>query len=134
MNASVTYHEAQEFILKQFNIKPELSMVDGRTICVTYNPGLLLPTVRVDVHIEAIQENTIILTYRCIPAVALLVQGAVKLLGDRVPSKILEIDTQTRSILVFADGVEQLKEALKYVKIQDVYFSSDKINADLHLK
>jgi hypothetical protein len=83
---------------------------------------------------EASQENTIILTYRCIPAVALLVQGAVKFLGDRVPSKILEIDTQTRSILVFADGVEQLKETLKYVKIQDVYFSSDKINADLHLK
>ena len=109
-------------------------MVDGRTICVTYNPGLLLPTVRVDVHIEAIQENTIILTYRCIPAVALLVQGAVKLLGDRVPSKILEIDTQTRCILVYVDGVELLKEALKYVKIQDIYFESDIINVDLLIK
>lgn len=77
MNASLTYHEAQEFILKQFNIKLELSMVDGRTIRVSYDPGLFLPTVKVDIHIEAIQENTIILTYRCIPAVALLVQGTV---------------------------------------------------------
>ena len=134
MNAAVTFHEAQEFILKQFNIKPELSMVDGRTICMTYNPGLLLPTVNVDIHIEAIQENTIIFTYRCIPAVALMVQGAVKLLGDRVPAKILKIDTQTKSVQVFVDGVEQLKEALKYVKIQDVYFESDKINADLLIK
>ena len=134
MNASLTYHEAQEFILKQFNIKPELSMVDGRTICVAYDPGRLLPTVRVDIHIEAIQENTIILTYRCIPAVALLVQGAVKLLGDRVPSKILKIDTQTRSIQMFVDGVEQLKDALKYLKIQDVYFESDKIDVDLLIK
>ena len=134
MNASLTYHEAQEFILKQFNIKPELSMVDGRTICVSYDPGLFLPTVKVDVHIEAIQENTIILTYRCIPAVALLVQGAVKLLGDRAPSKILKIDTQTRSIQMFVDGVEQLKDALKYLKIQDVYFESDKIDVDLLIK
>ena len=109
-------------------------MVDGRTICVSYDPGLLLPTVKVDIHIEAIKENTIILTYRCIPAVALLVQGAVKLLGDRVPADIMNIDTQTRSILVYVDGVEQLKEALKYVKVQDVYFTSDKINADLLLK
>lgn len=134
MNASVTYHEAQEFILKQFNIKPELSMVDGRTICVSYDPGLFLPTVKVDIHIEAIQENTIILTYRCIPAVALLVQGAVKLLGDRVPADIMKIDTQTRSVQVLVDRVEQLKEAFKYVKIQDIYFESDKINADFLIK
>ena len=134
MNASVTYHEAQEFILKQFNIKPELSMVDGRTICVAYDPGRLLPTVRVDIHIEAIQENTIILTYRCIPAVVLLVQGAVKLLGDRVPADIMKIDTQARSVQVLVDRVEQLKEAFKYVKIQDIYFESDKINADFLIK
>ena len=109
-------------------------MVDGRTICVSYDPGLLLPTVRVDIHIEAIQENIIILTYRCIPAVAILVQGAVKLLGDRPPADIMKIDTQTRSVQVLVDGVEQLKEVFKYVKIQDIYFESDKINVDLLIK
>ena len=79
-------------------------------------------------------KDTIILTYRCIPAVTLLVQGAVKLLGDRVPADIMKIDTQTRSVQVLVDRVEQLKDALKYVKIQDIYFESDKINADLLIK
>ena len=134
MNVAVTFHEAQELILKRFNIRLELSMVGGRTICVAYNPSPFLPAIRVEIHIEAIQDNTIILTYNCIPALALMVQGAVKLLGDRVPANVMKIDTQTRSVQVFVDGVEQLKEALNYVKMQDVYFEGDKINADLLLK
>ncbi|MBQ3250278.1 MAG: hypothetical protein IJB05_03940 [Bacteroidales bacterium] len=134
MNVAITYHEAQELISRQFNLKLGLSMADGRTMSVEYNPGLLLPTVRVDIHIEAIQGNTLILTYKCIPAVALLVQGAVKLLGDKVPAEIMKIDTSTRSIQMFLDGVEQLKEAFKYVKLQDVYLETDKIYVDLLLK
>ena len=134
MNVAITYNEAQELLFKQFNLKLGLSMVDGRTLCVEYNPGLLLPTVRVDIHIEAIQGNALILTYKCIPAVALLVQGAVRLLGDKVPAKVMKVDPNTRSVQVFLDGVEQLEEALKYVKLLDICLEPDKINADLLLK
>ena len=135
MKTSITYHEAQEFILKQFNLKPNLSMVDDRTMRVLYDPGFLLPNVSVDVHIEAIQGNMVLLTYKCDRrSVELIVEGAVALLGERISPKFMKIDTATRSVQVFVDEIDQMKELLKYVIVQDAYFESDWINVNLLMK
>ena len=135
MKTSITYHEAQEFILKQFNLKPNLSMVDDRTMRVLYDPGFLLPNVSVDVHIEAIQGNMVLLTYKCDRrSVELIVEGAVALLGERISPKFMKIDTATRSVQVFVDEIDQMKELLKYVIVQDAYFEPDWINVNLLMK
>ena len=46
----------------------------------------------------------------------------------------MKIDTATRSVQVFVDEIDQMKELLKYVTVQDAYFEPDWINVDLLMK
>lgn len=134
MTASITYAEVQNFIFKHYNIRPELSMADNRAICLAYSPGSLFPTIKVDVRVESIQGNTILLTYSCAPALALMVQGALALMGDKIPVRILRIDTQTRTIHLFIDKIDQLKTALEYISLQDVSFDAERVNVELAMR
>lgn len=134
MTASITYSEAQDLISREFNIRPDLAMADDRTLCVSYNPGLLIPTVKVNVRIEAIKNDSIILSYNCQPAVALIVKGALALLGEKIPHHIIQINTDNKHAVINLRNVKQLESALKYMSLNDIYIEAHRINVDLHVK
>ncbi len=134
MTATITYSEAQDLISREFNIRPDFTMTDNRTLCVSCNPGLLIPTVKVNVRIEAIQNDSIILSYNCQPAVALIVKGALALLGEKIPHHIIQINTDNKHAVINLRNVKQLESALKYMSLNDIYLEANRINVDLHVK
>lgn len=134
MTATITYSEAQDLISREFNIRPDFAMIDDRTLCVSYNPGLLIPMVEVKVRIEAIQNDSIILSYNCKPAVAFIVKGALAMLGEKIPHHIIRINTDNKHAVINLQNIEQLESTLKYMSLLDICVEPHKINLDLHIK
>lgn len=134
MIASVTYSEVEELVSREFKIRLDLAMIDDRTLGVSYNPGFLIPTVKVDARVEAIQNDSIILSYSCQPAVALIVKGALALLGEKIPHHIIQINTDNKHAIINLGNVKQLESALKYMSLRNIYIESHRINAELHIK
>lgn len=134
MTASVTYSEVEELISREFKIRLDLTMIDDRTLGVSYNPGILMPTVKVNIRVEAIQNDSIILSYNCQPAVALIVKGALALLGEKIPHHIIRINTDNKHAVINLGNIRQLESALKYMSLRDIYVETHKFNIDLHVK
>lgn len=134
MTASITYSEVQGLISKTFKIRPDMSMINERTICVAYKPGFLIPTVKVDICVEAIQNESILLSYHCQSALALMVKGVISLLREKIPAQMIDIDTDKRSIVVHLNEIEQIRSVLSYMSLENIYIDNCNVYIDLQLK
>jgi hypothetical protein len=134
MTLDISYSEILDFICDRFHIRPELTMIDDKTIRVLYNRGFLMPGIKVNVRVEEVVDEGVRLSYHCKPPIAFLIQGAVALIQNRIPSNIMQIDTHEKTVQLNLGEIEQLKAAFDYMRLEDLRFGSAEMNLTIASK
>ena len=133
MNIVITYDEFSAFAGNGFKGELDLAQVDGKTLAVRYKPGRILPALEVGLHVDAVHEEEVELSYNCSVAMGLLIAGAVAYLQERIPSGV-DVDTARKYIRVDLGGVEQLKKFVTKMSLTDITFEKEAVNVELKLR
>lgn len=133
MNIVVGIGEISALVEENFNVKLELAQVDEKTLAVRYKPGRILPVLEVGLHVDAVHEEVVELSYNCGVAMGLLIAGAVAYLQERIPSGV-DVDTARKYVRVDLGGVEQLKKFVTKMSLTDITFEKEAVNVELKLR
>ncbi len=130
MNIAISYEEISGFIAREFKIKPQLTAVDDKTVEISYKPNILMPTISVKIHIEAICSDVICLSYDCSNAAALIIAGSAAYLEEKIPDGI-EINTADKRIRIYPQRFKQIENVLKYIALSQITLEPDAANIKL---
>lgn len=124
MNAAITYNEVSDFIQKEFKIRPSFITIDEKTIRASYNPGLFMPTIGINFHIEAVSKDIVCVSYECGAAASLMIAGVFAFLEEKIP-KGIEVDSVSKRVNIYPQRFKQVEKALKFVALSDITFEAD---------
>lgn len=121
MNAVITYKEISDFIEKRYKIRPQFTTIDDKSVEVSYKPGVLMPTIGVKFHIDAMRKDIICLSYDCGTAASLMIAGVVAYLEEKIPNGV-EVNTSNKRINIYPQRFKELDKVLDVVALSDVVF------------
>ena len=130
MNAVITYKELSDFIEKSFKIRPKFTTIDEKTFEVSYKPGVLMPTIAVKFHIEAMRKDVVCLSYECGSPASLMIAGVVAYLEEKIPSGI-EINTADKRVNLYPHRFQQMEKVLEYIALSNISFEDNAVNITL---
>ena len=133
MNVQLSYNEILGYVEEKFHVKPTLEVVDSKTLRMMYKMNRFVPTVSIDLHIDAVSKNSVALSYSCSNIVHGLINGVVGFIQERIPREQIELSTDNKKVLVHLDKVEQLKKVLDVVALTDITFYSGSIVLNMDL-
>lgn len=133
MNVQLSYNEILGYVEEKFHVKPTLEVVDSKTLRMMYKMNRFVPTVSLDLHIDAVSKNSVALSYSCSNIVHGLINGVVGFIQERIPREQIELSTDNKKVLVHLDKVEQLKKVFDVVAPTDITFYSDSIVLSMDL-
>lgn len=126
MNVKLHFEEISNYVEKHYKVRPQLRKVDGKTLEVSYNPGLFIPTITIVVKIEAMRRDVVCLSYECSKAMNLIVSGAIAHMEGKLP-KGIEINTEDRRINVYPEHLAEVKKVLEYIQLEGIHINDDGI-------
>ena len=127
MNIQLDYDEILIYVKKKFNIGPTIKMVDNKTLRIIYKIGIFVPTINVDLHVDAISKDTLTLSYSCSDIANGLLKGVIGLVGEKNPKHQVEISTEKKQVLVHLNAFKELDQVFMIVEPTDIVFSKDAI-------
>ena len=127
MNVVITYKEISDFIEKEFKIRPKFTTVDGKTFEVSYKPGVIMPTISIKFHVEAMHKDIVCLSYECGKAASLMIAGVVAYLEEKIPSGI-EVNTTDKRVNIYPQRFKQIEKILEYVALSNITFEENSMN------
>ena len=130
MNAVITYKEISDFIEKKFKIRPKFTTVDDKTFEVSYKHGVLVPTISVKFHIEAMRKDIVCLSYECNTPASLMIAGVVAYLEEKIPSGI-EVNTIDKRVNIYPQRFKQIEKVMEYVALSNIIFEENSANVVL---
>ena len=141
MNIELTYTEIMEYLRRHVGRDVELSYVSEKTVRVVTEVEyrlLLRHTIDVDVNLslDGIVGTDLLLSYG-FPSSSMdtLLRGVLPLLRSKISEKLPMIDMLNgNSIVVHLNKVSQLRDALKKIEINDIYFNTNNILLTLKIK
>ena len=128
MNITLTYTELADLLAKELNIKPTFQRIDDRTLSVGYTPGLFIPPVTVQLHVDAMRRDIICLSYDCHAAVSLIIKGAVEHMRSKIPQGI-EVNTEKKTINIYPLCIKELHKFTDYFTLSRVTFTDNAVVA-----
>lgn len=133
MNAIVTYEEISNLIERKFKVCPTITVIDEKTVQVSYKPGLFMPVIGVKFRIENLHNDTVYLSYDCGKAASLVIAGIVAYFDKKIPNGI-EVDAIAKRITIIPHNIDKLKQVLTYVSLKDVTFDYQSVNLTLSVE
>lgn len=134
MNVLIYFLEVSEYVERKYRVKPAIAMLDDRTIQISYNLGRFLPTIKVNLHVNVVAEESILLTYQCSTVVSKLIEGIIHFIQEKIPKEQVEISTDTQSIFVHLRAIKKLENMLEYVSLSDISFDVEKIKISITIQ
>lgn len=132
MNVIVFFEEMLKYVWRYYFIRLQLKCVDDKTIEVRYCPGTFIPPVTLTLHIDAMRNNVVYMSYKCSTAVNMLILGALRHIGNNLP-KCVEIDASERRINIYIERIDELKPILNYAQPEEMRFNMDGVELDVSL-
>lgn len=130
MNAVITYKEISGLIEKEFKMRSKFTTVDEKTFEVSYRPGVFIPAISVQFHIEAMRKDIICMSYECGTAASLMIAGMVAYLEEKIPSGI-SVETTDKRINIYLQRFKQIEKMMEYVELSNITFEGNSANVAL---
>ena len=130
MNVVITYREILDFLEKEFKIRPDFTTIDEKTFEVSYKPGVFMPAISVQFHIEAMRKDIICMSYECGSAASLMIAGVITYLEEKMPSGI-SVDTTDKRVNIYLQRFKQIEKAMEYVALSNITFEGNSANVAL---
>lgn len=130
MNAVITYKEISDLMEKEFKMRSKFTTVDEKTFEVSYRPGVFMPAISVQFHIEAMRKDIICMSYECGTAASLMIAGMVAYLEEKIPSGI-SVDTTDKRINIYLQRFKQIEKMMEYVELSNITFEGNSANVAL---
>jgi hypothetical protein len=128
MQISITHEELENYIRIHCKVKTEIGFIDEKTLCFSYKPVFILPSVDIKVSIESIVNTNVILLYHGNFAVETIIKGVILFIKGKLDNNFIHFEKQNR-IVIHLSNTEKLKKMLDYLRLTDISF--DKENAYL---
>ena len=132
MNATITFDEISNIILKKIHVRPTLKQIDDKTIEIRYKPAMFIPEITITVHIASMRSDVICLMYSCHEAAALLIGGIVGFVKSNIPDGI-EVNTADKRINLYPLQIKKLEKVFEYISLSDISFTVDAVNISFTL-
>ena len=130
MKVGITFTEISNIIEKKLNAHPTFTKLDDKTLEVSCKPKPYVPTISMKLHIEAVQDDTVSLSYDCNTAVSLMISGAVAYLEEKIPHAI-EVNTTEKRVNLHPLQMKELEKVVEYVSVSDIEFDDNYMNITL---
>ena len=88
MDIQITYAEIAEYCVKKIKLSPSFTCHDERTLEIYYRPISFLPPISFKIRIEAVQDETVFLSYDCGNATSMVFNGVIAYLENTIPQEI----------------------------------------------
>lgn len=88
-----------------------------------------MPTISVKVHIEAMREDIVCLSYECGTPASLMIAGVVAYLEEKIPSGV-EVNTTDKRVNIYPQRFKQIEKALEY-GVSNIIFEENSVNVAL---
>ena len=128
MRLQIPYKELEAFVLKKYNQKVKLGLVDEKTISVTKK--VVIKDATINISVDQIAENVISLSYQACFGIEWIIKGALMWFKESISGFVDELEDN--KLLLHLDKIEQLDNALEKIEIQTINF--DEANANVAFK
>jgi hypothetical protein len=140
MEILITFPEIQELIKNKTGKETIFSMVDSKTIKVTYPINVKIPLlgqitkdVSLNVSIDEISGTDIRMTYDCGMAIEMMISGALKFIKEDPRLNFVGIGNSKQIILKLGE-IDKIKSAFEKVEIEVINVAEAGIGAVCRLK
>lgn len=134
MKLTVSYNEILAYVKANYHVTPGLNPVDGHTLDVSYSPMKFLPEIKMRLHVEKVEEDSVMFTYESTPGSMMLINGVLGFLQEKMNKEGVEIDTRVRTVCFRLSGIDRVKDVCRFVALDDLSFETDLIQASVRLK
>lgn len=133
MDIQITYAEIAEYCVKKIKLSPSFTCHDERTLEIYYRPISFLPPISFKIRIEAVQNETVFLSYDCGNATSMVFNGVIIYLENTIPQGI-DVNTENKQINLHLLRMKQLQNFLQYVELKDILFDETVVHLQLIVK
>ena len=134
MKLTVSYNEILAYVKANYHVTPGLNPVDGHTLDVSYSPMKFRPDIKMRLHVEKVEEDSVMFTYESTPGSMMLINGVLGFLQEKMNKEGVEIDTRLRTVCFRLSGIDRVKDVCRFVALDDLSFETDLIQASVRLK
>lgn len=132
MNILITYDEISDYIRNEFNFRPILTRIDKDAIIVSCKPGVLAPTVSMDLKIKAVRKDLICLSWDSSPVILMIMK--VMMAFKRIKNHdAIDIFVQDKLINIYPQHLFQLGRVLEHVVLLDMMFEENVVDLQLDI-
>ncbi|MBR6757613.1 MAG: hypothetical protein IKM35_03980 [Bacteroidaceae bacterium] len=130
MKLSLAYHELEALITEAVNIKLNIQYINEKTLCVNYSPGRIIPSVSVELRVNAVRRDVISIMYECNDAVSMIIKGVLKHMHTDVPCGVV-VDGESNLITIYPLYIKQLEGVTRYFAITNLTFGEEGIDVEV---
>ncbi len=130
MKLSLAYHELEALITEAVNIKLNIQYINEKTLCVSYSPSRIIPSVSVELRVNAVRRDVISIIYECNDAVSMIIKGVLKHMHTGVPCGVV-VDGESNLITLYPLYIKQLEGVTRYFAITNLTFGEEGIDVEV---
>lgn len=134
MQIAISYREIQTFILREFNKEIGMKYLNPKTLSISFSPYRFVPSVRIDVTIEEINENSILLSYNARRGINIIIRGLISFMDEKVNNGFLSVLTDKRLIYIQLYKIKGAEKTLEYLEPKDIRLVENGVMIDLKVK
>jgi hypothetical protein len=137
MQLNLTYKEILEFVKEKYNKDLSIKRVHDKQLCITYQKELFIGSIKADtlLAVNKVSSQSIEMSYSFNNAIlGNVFDLAIKFIQDKLPENQIEIDKDNKTIKVYLNKIEKLKQVLEYVEPTDIKFTDNSMVLDLLLR
>ena len=127
MEIKIGYGEIERFVNKHYSLCIGLSMINEKTIELTYKHSRYLPTVTLHLSIVKVGETHVVFNYSSPMLVGKVIEKVVSMLGKYLPVDIVILSPERKEIKVSLQGIEGSQILLSMISLEDLLIMEEGI-------
>ena len=134
MEIKIGYGEIERFVNKHYSLCIGLSMINEKTIELTYKHSRYLPTVTLHLSIVKVGETHVVFNYSSPMIVGRVIEKIISISRKYLPLDIVSLNPESKEIKVEIQGIEGSQILLSMLSIDDILIEKDDLTITCKLK
>ena len=127
MDIKIGYKEIECFVDRHYGLCVGLSMVNERTIELTYKHNRYIPAITLHLSVAEIGDTYAVFNYSSPMLVGKVIEKVVSMLGKYLPVDIVILSPERKEIKVSLQGIEGSQILLSMISLEDLLIMEEGI-------
>ena len=127
MDIKIGYKEIECFVDRHYGLCVGLSMVNEKTIELTYKHNRYIPAITLPLSVAEIGDTYAVFNYSSPMLVGKVIEKVVSMLGKYLPVDIVILSPERKEIKVSLQGIEGSQILLSMISLEDLLIMEEGI-------